>query len=134
MIAMSNASHAIQAYKSAARYRSQRDQEADVFHHTIAALKSARTASQIQQIRALADNRRLWLTVLDLMRDPGNALPEKLRAAIISVGMTVQREMDQEAPDFDFLISINENIAAGLSGTPKPETAYTGNSPNRKQP
>ena len=25
--------------------------------------------------------------------------------------------MDQETPDFDFLISINENIAAGLSGT-----------------
>jgi hypothetical protein len=30
----------------------------------------------------------------------------------------VQREMEQEKPDFDFLISINENIAAGLAGQP----------------
>ncbi len=72
----------------------------------------------IQQIRALADNRRLWMMVTDLMRDPGNALPEPLRASIISVGRSVQREMDQEKPDFDFLISINENIAAGLAGQP----------------
>jgi flagellar biosynthesis activator protein FlaF len=115
---MPNASHAIQAYRTASTYRSQRDQEADVFRHTIATLKAARTASQIQQIRALADNRRLWLTVVDLMRDPNNALPEKLRASIVSVGLAVQREMDRESPDFDFLISINENIAAGLAGQP----------------
>jgi flagellar biosynthesis regulator FlaF len=103
-----NASHAIQAYKTASRYRSQRDQEADVFHHAIAA----------QKIRALADNRRLWLTVSNLLTDPGNALPEPLRASILSVGLTVQREMEQDTPDFDFLISINENIAAGLAGQP----------------
>ncbi|MDR3530315.1 MAG: flagellar biosynthesis regulator FlaF [Rhodopila sp.] len=115
---MLNASHAIQAYRTASRYRSQRDQEADVFRQTSAALKSARGASPIQQVRALADNRRLWTTVTDLMRDPCNALPPPLRASIISVGLTVQREMDQESPDFDFLISINENIAAGLAGQP----------------
>jgi flagellar protein FlaF len=115
---MLNASHAIQAYKTASRYRSQRDQEADVFRQAIAALRGAKNAGQIQQIRALTDNRRLWGTVGDLLRDPGNALPEPLRAAILSVGMTVQREMDQESPDFDFLISINESIAAGLAGQP----------------
>jgi flagellar biosynthesis regulator FlaF len=115
---MQTARHAIQAYKTAARYRSQRDQEADVFHHAIAALKGARDAAPIQQVRALADNRRLWMMVSDLLRDPENALPEPLKASILSVGMTVQREMNQELPDFDFLISINENIAAGLAGQP----------------
>jgi flagellar biosynthesis regulator FlaF len=50
------------------------------------------------------------------MRDPLNALPQELRASIVSVGAAVQREMDQEKPDFDFLIAINENIAAGLRG------------------
>jgi flagellar biosynthesis regulator FlaF len=115
---MVNASHAIQAHKTASRYRSQRDQEADVFRHAVTALKGAKGAGTIQQIRALADNRRLWATVNDLMRDPGNALPEPLRASIVSVGLTVQREMDQESPYFDFLISINENIAAGLAGQP----------------
>ncbi len=109
---------AAQAYETASRFRSQRDQEADVFRRATAALKAARGAGTITQIRALADNRRLWLTVTDLMRDPGNALPESMRAAIVSVGLSVQREMDQEAPDFEFLISINENFVAGLSARP----------------
>jgi flagellar biosynthesis activator protein FlaF len=113
---MSNSSHAVQAYRTASRYRSQRDQEADVFRQAIAGLRRARDGAPIQQIRALADNRRLWMTVTDLMRDPGNALPEPLRASIVSLGLSVQREMDQDVPDFDFLIAINENIAAGLSG------------------
>ena len=42
------------------------------------------------------------MMVTDLMRDPGNALPEPLRASIISVGLSVQREMDQEAAGFRF--------------------------------
>jgi flagellar biosynthesis regulator FlaF len=50
------------------------------------------------------------------MRDPLNTLPRDLRASIVSVGITVQREMERQSPDFDFLIGINENIAAGLSG------------------
>ena len=84
----------------------------------IGALKTAEAADGMIRARALADNRQLWLTFTDLMRDPANALPVELRAAIVSVAMAVDREMDQEAPDFDFLIGINENIAAGLSGTP----------------
>src|ERR1700761_2120958 len=115
---MSNPSQAAQAYKSASRYRSQRDQEADVFRQAIAGLRRARDASSIQQIRALADNRRLWMMVTDLMRDPGNALPHELRASIISVGISVQREMDEDEPDFDFLIEINDQVAAGLAGLP----------------
>ena len=58
----------------------------------------ARSAGPIPRVRALADNRRLWMTVLDLMRDPANALPEPLRASIISVGLAVQREMDAKRP------------------------------------
>jgi flagellar biosynthesis activator protein FlaF len=110
--------HAIQAYRTASRYRSQRDQEADVFRQAIAGLRSSRDAARIQQIRALADNRRLWMMVHDLMIDPGNALPDPLKASIISVGRSVQREMEQEKPDFDFLIAINESMAAGLAGQP----------------
>ena len=110
--------HAIQAYKSASRYRSNRQQEADVFNYATAGLKAARDAGPIQKARAMADNRRLWMMVSDLLRDPANGLPDSLKASILSVGMTVQREMDQDKADFHFLISINENIAAGLSGQP----------------
>ncbi len=51
------------------------------------------------------------------MHDPLSTLPAPLRAQIISVGLAVQREMDNEEPNFDYLITINEHIAAGLSDT-----------------
>ena len=113
---MQTLGQASRAYEAAATHRNQREQEADVFRRASGALKAARHATPIQRLQAIADNRRLWITVAGLMRDPLNALPEDLRASIVSVGMTVQREMEQESPDFDFLIGINENIAAGLSG------------------
>jgi flagellar biosynthesis regulator FlaF len=115
---MPNARHAIQAYKRAAGYRSLREQEADAFNHAIAALNGAKGAGAMTKVRALADNRRLWMMVSNLLRDPGNALPEPLRASIVSVGITVQKEMDKEDPDLNFLISVNEHIAAGLAGKP----------------
>ena len=113
---MQSLNQAARAYQTAAAHRSQREQEADVFRRASGALKAARDADPIQRSQAIADNRRLWLTVADLMRDPANELPQDLRASIVSVGITVQREMEQAMPDFDFLIAINENIAAGLSG------------------
>ncbi len=112
---MPNLTLATRAYEAAANHRSPREQEADVFRHAIGALKAAQDAEPLSRVRALADNQRLWLAVTDLMRDPANALPQSLRASIVSVGLAVQREMNRDAPDFDFLISVNENIAAGLS-------------------
>jgi len=113
---MQPSTQAARAYEAASVYRSPREQEADIFRRATGALKAARDAGPIQRVRALADNRRLWMTVADLMRDPSNALPIGLRASIVSVGLAVEREMDRETPDFDFLIEINEHIAAGLSG------------------
>jgi flagellar biosynthesis activator protein FlaF len=113
---MPSMKEATRAYESAATHRTQREQEADVFRRATGALRTARDADALQRVRALADNRRLWMTVADLMRDPLNALPLELRAGIVSVGLAVQREIDRDAPDFDFLIAVNENIAAGLAG------------------
>jgi len=115
---MQSITQAARAYQASSERRSQREQEADVFRRAIGALKAARDAGPVQRVRALADNRRLWMAVTDLMRDPDNTLPVTLRASILSVGLSVQRDMDSECPDFDFLIEINENIAAGLSGQP----------------
>ncbi len=112
---MQTMTHAARAYTSATTHRSQREQEADVFRHTIGALKAARDAGPIPRLRALADNRRLWRTVADLMHDPASELPLELRASIVSVGLAVQREMDLERPNFGFLIEINQTIVEGLS-------------------
>ena len=113
---MPSLNQATRAYEAAGTHRTQREQEADVFRRATGALKTARDAEPLQRVRAIADNRRLWLAVTDLLRDPSNALPVELRAGIVSVGLAVQREMDRDSPDFEFLIAVNENIAAGLAG------------------
>jgi len=116
---MQTMQHAARAYAAAATFRNPREQEADVFRRVNAALRSAREkGGMIARVRALADNDRLWLAVLGLVRDPANALPPELRASIVSVGLAVQREMQRDDPDFEFLISINDNVANGLSARP----------------
>lgn len=115
---MSNLNLAARAYATAAVNRTTREQEADIFRLVIARLQAARHAGPIERVRALADNRRLWMTVADLVRDDRNPLPRETRLGLLSIGSSVQREMDADAPNFDFLISINKNIADGLSGHP----------------
>ena len=53
--------------------------------------------------------------MIGLLTDPGNELPEAIRAAILSVGQSVIRAMDHPSPDFGFLIAVNDNIGAGLA-------------------
>lgn len=113
---MSAPTFAARAYRASSAHRSLREQEADVFRHALGALQAARNAGSMVQTRALADNRRLWGTVIDLMRDPDNRLPAALRAQIVSLGLAVQRDMDSEAPDWGFLIQINEHMVASLAG------------------
>ena len=107
---------AARAYRAASTHRSPREQEADVFRRVTGVLRAAQGGTEMEQVKALSDNTRLWMMVGDLLRDPANALPEPLRASIISVGKALQREMQQSAPDFGFLIAVNEDITAGLSG------------------
>jgi flagellar protein FlaF len=112
---MQGYSEAARAYAAASSRRSVREQEADVFRRINAALRRGREAGGMVRVRALADVFRLWNATLDLVGDPDNALPLDLRAAIISVGMAVRREVQSDDPDFDFLLTVNENVAAGLS-------------------
>ena len=104
------------AYQQAARHRSVRDQEADVFRRVNATLRAAEGGDALARSLAVADNGRLWLAVMDLVRDPANRLPAPLRASLLSVGHAVQREMAGATPDFGFVIGVNEQIAAGLAG------------------
>jgi flagellar protein FlaF len=105
------------AYQAAANCRGARQQEADVFRRATGALRASLNGRPIDRVRAVADNRRLWLAVSDLMTDPGNSLPKPLRAGMISVSLSVRREMDKPIPNIDFLIGINESITDGLAGS-----------------
>ncbi len=113
---MLSSQNAARAYATAATHRNLRQQDADVFRRANAALRQEISTDAYARIRAIADNHRLWLTVIDLLKDPANPLPLSLRASIISVGISVQREMERDQPDIGFLVAVNENIAAGLSG------------------
>ena len=113
---------ATRAYQQSARHRSVREQEADVFRRVNAALRTAQEGDALARVRALADNDRLWITLMDLMRDSANALPPAFRAAVISVGMAVQREAGTLRPDLGFLIGVNEQFASGLSGAQPQES------------
>ncbi len=105
-------------YGATQRTRSLREQEADVFRRVNYGLKAALNADAIERARAVADNRRLWLAVESAMLHPANQLPDALRASIVRLGRTSQREMDQQAPDLPFLINLNDQIILGLCGDP----------------
>jgi flagellar biosynthesis regulator FlaF len=109
---------ASRAYAAAADNRSIRQQEADLFLMVNARLQTSRQAAPIARVRAISDNRKLWLALTDLVRDPTNPLPPETKAGIISIGLCVQRDMESAEPSLDFLISINKNIADGLAGMP----------------
>ncbi|MBR0672964.1 flagellar biosynthesis regulator FlaF [Neoroseomonas soli] len=104
------------AYGAARAARDPREQEADVFRRVTGGLRAAGGLDGPARVRAVADNRRLWLAVETALADPSNRLPATVRAGLISLGRAVQREMEQGEPDLAFLIEVNEQVAAGLGG------------------
>ncbi len=106
---------AINAYRKSAGHRSFRDQEADLFRFVNAGLNAACLSGGVAAVRALADNERLWISLMDVMRDPANELPAPIRAAILSIGHAARQEMKLTTPDITFLVHLNEQIIGGLT-------------------
>ena len=70
---------------------------------------------------ALAYNRRLWVIFAVSASEDDSSLPLTLRQNIASLATFIFKHMLQmglrpKAQDFDILIDINRNIAAGLRG------------------
>ena len=61
---MSAYMQASRAYQTSSESRSLRAQEADIFHRANGAMRTALDGTELDRVRAVADNRRLWLTVL----------------------------------------------------------------------
>jgi flagellar biosynthesis regulator FlaF len=106
------------AYQSAINLRSQRDQEADVFDIARSKLRDGLETGSLPLSKALADNTRLWQTVVTLTLDPNNPQPTHIRQSLLSLATAVTREMQRPKPNVNFLIEVNGNIAAGLRGIP----------------
>jgi flagellar biosynthesis regulator FlaF len=105
-------------YGATQRVRTLREQEADVFRRINYGLKAALNGNEIDRARAISDNRRLWFAIEAALVNPENQLPETTRVGIMRLGRSVQREMENQEPDLPFLIDINDQMIAGLSGDP----------------
>ncbi len=112
----------IQAYQRAsAQAESPREAEYRVFAMVTAGLLTAKERGRAHLpalAEALDKNRRLWTTLAQDCADPQNALPEKLRAQIISLAMFVSRHSSsvmQEGEDLDVQIEVNRSIMPGLA-------------------
>ncbi len=106
---------AARAYASATAGRSWRSQEADIFRQVNYRLNAARAGTPMDRVRALADTARLWNAMAAYLQDPLNGLPVGTRSGLLSIGHAVERCLADANPDFDFLLAVNENIAAGLA-------------------
>ncbi|MEI7601821.1 MAG: flagellar biosynthesis regulator FlaF [Aestuariivirga sp.] len=97
-----------------------RDNERRAFDNAIALLKRAQTSGRgtRDSVEALLFVNRLWTLLLEDLADPGNGLPEALRASLISIGIWVLRRSEDirqgHVEDFSALIEVSETIRNGL--------------------
>jgi flagellar protein FlaF len=81
----------------------------------VAKVRGARTPESFEATSYL---RRLWTIFLLDLSNGENALPDRLRASLISIGLWVRREADLidrgDSANFDALIEVNQLIADGL--------------------
>ena len=66
----------------------------DPLPDTNTAAKAAGPGSR-EAIEALFFLRRLWTIFLDDIAEPGNGLPEQLKAQLASIGLWMQREIEE---------------------------------------
>ncbi|MGO9985015.1 MAG: flagellar biosynthesis regulator FlaF [Rhodomicrobium sp.] len=89
--------------------------------HSIWLLEGAEKAgaNSREALEALRFLRRLWEFFLIHVGGPESQLPEKLRADLISIGISLLKEADRigrgESKDFSALKEISQVIADGLS-------------------
>lgn len=81
----------------------------------IAEEKGARSREAVE---ALVFVRRLWGMLIEDLADPGNDLPQVLRADLISIGLWIMRETEQirleRSDSFRGLIDVISAIGDGL--------------------
>ncbi len=116
----------LQAYRSASQQaESPRDLEYRLFSEVTRSLVAASEAERgdLQtRMRALDWNRRLWSVLAGDCANDANALPDQLRANIISLGLFVNRhtsEVMTRGESFEPLIEINRSIMQGLTRSPQ---------------
>lgn len=99
---------------------SAKDAERRAIARSIELLKAAETRGRNSReaIEALLYLQRLWVFLLEDLSGPGNALPDELKARLISIGLWVLREAEnirlERSDNFKGLIDISEIVSGGL--------------------
>ena len=104
------------AYSTASQtVRTTRSAEYEVFAKVTSALKRAKSAPE--KIRAISDNRQLWIALATDVASDGNELPSAIRANIFYLSEFVthhSRRLTKSDGDLSALIDVNTAIMAGL--------------------
>ena len=110
------------AYKDIASddFTAERANEAMAIDHAISLMKEGQEKGMdsVEAVKARHFVRRLWLYFLDDLTDPGNGLPDALKAQIISIGIWAVKETERieqgAVASFDDLAGIMKIIRDGL--------------------
>ena len=112
----------LQAYQQvSARAESPRELEYRLFGQVTRALIEAAAADPLDlktRMDALDWNRRLWSTLATDCASPDNALPEPVRAQIISLSLWVNKHTSaviRRKEEFEPLIDLNRIMMQGLA-------------------
>ena len=113
----------LQAYQQAtARAESPREAEYRLFGQVTRALMAAAELDPSDlrgRVDALDWNRRMWSALASDCAEPGNALPDALRAGIISLSIWVSKHTSaviRREEEVEPLIEVNRMIMQGLGG------------------
>jgi flagellar protein FlaF len=96
-----------------------RDLEIRAISHVTRQLTEANApgAEALTRVHALNGNLKLWSILVQDLSNPANALPEKIKAAYISLGMFAQRASVTAlttAADLSTLIGLNTDVLDAL--------------------
>jgi len=97
-----------------------RQREFELFEQAIQLMKAAEglPSQSPEMINAIVFVQRLWTFLIKDLGHPENALPDKLKGQLISIGLWVMRESDRvvrgEQSSLEALIDINSMIQEGL--------------------
>lgn len=98
-----------------------REQERLAFVRSIELLEAASKSGPASRdaIDALYFANRLWAALVEDLAHDDNALPESLRASLISIGIWVLRRVEEirlgKSADFSALIDVTRTVSGGLS-------------------
>lgn len=97
-----------------------RDNERQAFEHSIALLEEAqaRGRGSMDSVKALVFVTQLWGVLMEDLAHPENALPDELKASIISIGIWMLRRAEDirqgRCDDFRGLIEVSRSVSRGL--------------------